>query len=87
MIGQRTGVVIHVTSIQDRMPLHEATTAYAAAKAALSTSARRCPKRSVPRVFVCSASLPAGSRPEPRRRLWSGSQAKPEPMNRPRDKA
>jgi NAD(P)-dependent dehydrogenase (short-subunit alcohol dehydrogenase family) len=36
MIEQGSGVVIHVTSIQDRMPLPEATTAYAAAKAALS---------------------------------------------------
>jgi NAD(P)-dependent dehydrogenase (short-subunit alcohol dehydrogenase family) len=37
MVDQGSGVVIHVTSIQDRMPLHDATTAYAAAKAALST--------------------------------------------------
>ena len=37
LIEQGSGVVIHVTSIQGRMPLYEATTAYAAAKAALST--------------------------------------------------
>ena len=37
MIEQRAGVIIHVTSIQDRMPLFESTTAYAAAKAALSS--------------------------------------------------
>jgi len=37
MIDRGSGVIIHITSIQDRMPLHEATTAYAAAKAALST--------------------------------------------------
>jgi NAD(P)-dependent dehydrogenase (short-subunit alcohol dehydrogenase family) len=37
LVEQGSGVVIHVTSIQDRMPLYEATTAYAAAKAALST--------------------------------------------------
>src|SRR6267154_4748315 len=36
MIAQGSGVVIHVTSIQGRMPLPEATLAYAAAKAALS---------------------------------------------------
>jgi NAD(P)-dependent dehydrogenase (short-subunit alcohol dehydrogenase family) len=36
MIEQGSGVIIHVTSIQDRMPLPEATIAYAAAKAALS---------------------------------------------------
>ena len=37
MLAQRSGVVIHVTSIQSQMPLYESTTAYAAAKAALST--------------------------------------------------
>lgn len=37
MIQQGRGSVIHVTSIQSRLPLYESTTAYAAAKAALST--------------------------------------------------
>ena len=37
MIEQGSGVVIHISSIQRRMPLYEATLAYAAAKAALST--------------------------------------------------
>lgn len=37
MIARGSGVVIHVTSIQRTMPLPEATTAYASAKAALST--------------------------------------------------
>lgn len=37
MVAQGRGVVIHVTSIQSALPLPEATTAYAAAKAALST--------------------------------------------------
>lgn len=37
MVARRSGVVVHVTSIQSRLPLPEATTAYAAAKAALST--------------------------------------------------
>src|SRR6267154_2592463 len=37
MIAQGSGVVIHVTSIQRVLPLPEATIAYAAAKAALST--------------------------------------------------
>ena len=36
MLAQGSGVIIHVTSIQDRMPLPEATLAYASAKAALS---------------------------------------------------
>ncbi len=37
MIAQRSGVIIHVTSIQRVLPLPESTIAYAAAKAALST--------------------------------------------------
>lgn len=37
MLKQRSGVIVHVSSIQRRLPLHEATLAYAAAKAALTT--------------------------------------------------
>jgi NAD(P)-dependent dehydrogenase (short-subunit alcohol dehydrogenase family) len=37
MIERGSGVIIHVSSIQRRMPLYEATLAYAAAKAALTT--------------------------------------------------
>jgi NAD(P)-dependent dehydrogenase (short-subunit alcohol dehydrogenase family) len=37
MVEQRSGVVVHVTSIQRVLPLYESTLAYAAAKAALST--------------------------------------------------
>src|SRR5216117_2959610 len=36
MLEKGSGVVIHVTSIQDQLPLPEATLAYAAAKAALA---------------------------------------------------
>lgn len=36
MVEQRSGVIVHVTSIQRQLPLPEATIAYAAAKAALS---------------------------------------------------
>jgi len=36
MVEQGSGVIVHVTSIQRQVPLPEATTAYAAAKAALS---------------------------------------------------
>jgi len=32
MLEQRSGVIIHVSSIQRQLPLFEATTAYAAAK-------------------------------------------------------
>src|SRR6266478_10100037 len=41
MIAQRSGVIIHVTSIQRELPLPDSTTAYAAAKAALSTCSKR----------------------------------------------
>ena len=37
MVAAGSGVIIHVSSIQRLMPLPDATTAYAAAKAALST--------------------------------------------------
>jgi len=46
MLEQGSGVIIHVTSIQARLPLPESTTAYAAAKAALSTYSKSLSKRS-----------------------------------------
>jgi NAD(P)-dependent dehydrogenase (short-subunit alcohol dehydrogenase family) len=49
MIEQGSGVVIHVTSIQDRMPLPEATIAYAAAKAALSNYSKALSKEVSPK--------------------------------------
>lgn len=48
MVKQGSGVVIHVTSIQSRQPLPEATTAYAAAKAALSTYSKSLSKQVSP---------------------------------------
>lgn len=44
MMARGRGVVVHVTSIQRQMPLPEATTAYAAAKAALSTYSKSLSK-------------------------------------------
>ena len=37
MIERKTGVILHVASIQHRLPLYDSTLAYAAAKGALST--------------------------------------------------
>ncbi|HVH70894.1 MAG TPA: SDR family oxidoreductase [Candidatus Dormibacteraeota bacterium] len=37
MIERRSGVVVHISSIQHRLPLYDSTLAYAAAKGALST--------------------------------------------------
>ncbi|MDM7957205.1 SDR family oxidoreductase [Blastomonas sp.] len=48
MVERGKGVVIHVTSIQSRLPLPEATTAYAAAKAALSTYSKSLSKQVSP---------------------------------------
>ncbi len=49
MTRQGSGVVIHVTSIQRLLPLPEATTAYAAAKAALSTYSKSLSKEVSPK--------------------------------------
>ncbi|CAN7602080.1 SDR family oxidoreductase [Phenylobacterium sp. LjRoot225] len=37
MLAQGSGVIVHISSIQRRLPLYESTLAYAAAKAALTT--------------------------------------------------
>lgn len=49
MIAQGTGVIVHVTSIQHVLPLPESTTAYAAAKAALSTYSKSLSKEVTPK--------------------------------------
>ncbi|MGB1560004.1 MAG: SDR family oxidoreductase [Sinimarinibacterium flocculans] len=49
MIDQGSGVIVHVTSIQRVLPLPDATTAYAAAKAALSTYSKALSKEVTPK--------------------------------------
>ena len=49
MIAQRSGVIVHVTSIQHELPLPESTMAYAAAKAALSTYSKALSKEVTPK--------------------------------------
>jgi len=49
MIAQGSGVIVHVTSIQHELPLPESTTAYAAAKAALSTYSKSLSKEVTPK--------------------------------------
>jgi NAD(P)-dependent dehydrogenase (short-subunit alcohol dehydrogenase family) len=49
MIGQGSGVIIHVSSIQRTLPLFEATLAYAAAKAALTNYSKGLSKEMSPR--------------------------------------
>ena len=48
MLEQRSGVIVHETSIQSRLPLPEATIAYAAAKAALSNYSKALSKEVSP---------------------------------------
>lgn len=49
MVAQGSGVVVHVSSIQRKLPLHDATTAYAAAKAALTTYSKTLSKEVGPK--------------------------------------
>jgi NAD(P)-dependent dehydrogenase (short-subunit alcohol dehydrogenase family) len=49
MLDQRSGVIVHVTSIQRVMPLPEATIAYAAAKAALANYSKGLSKEVSPK--------------------------------------
>ena len=49
MIAQGSGVIIHITSIQSRLPLPDATIAYAAAKAALSNYSKALSKEVSPK--------------------------------------
>jgi NAD(P)-dependent dehydrogenase (short-subunit alcohol dehydrogenase family) len=49
MVKQRSGVILHVSSIQRRLPLFEATLAYAAAKAALTTYSKGLSKELGPK--------------------------------------
>jgi NAD(P)-dependent dehydrogenase (short-subunit alcohol dehydrogenase family) len=48
MLKQRSGVIIHVSSIQRTLPLHEATLGYAAAKAALTNYSKGLSKEVSP---------------------------------------
>lgn len=49
MLAQGSGVIIHVSSIQRMMPLPESTTAYAAAKAALTTYSKSLAREVMPK--------------------------------------
>jgi len=49
MLAQKSGAIIHISSIQRRLPLFEATLAYAAAKAALTTYSKGLSKEVGPK--------------------------------------
>jgi NAD(P)-dependent dehydrogenase (short-subunit alcohol dehydrogenase family) len=58
MIERGAGVVIHVASIQRRLPLHESTIAYAAAKAALTNYSKALSKELGPKGVRVNAVSP-----------------------------
>lgn len=49
MLERKSGAIVHVSSIQRKLPLFESTTAYAAAKAALTTYSKSLSKELGPR--------------------------------------
>ncbi len=51
LLEQRSGVLVHITSIQSRMPLPDTTIAYAAAKAALSNYSKGLSKEVSPKAI------------------------------------
>ena len=60
MIASGSGVVLHFTSIQRELPLHDATLAYAAAKAALRTYSKGLANELAPRGVRVNAISPGG---------------------------
>ncbi|CAM3618801.1 SDR family oxidoreductase [Nocardioides zeicaulis] len=64
MVGAGSGAVVHVTSIQGVMPLHDATLPYAAAKAALRTYSKGLANEVAPRGVRVNAVSPGGIQTE-----------------------
>jgi NAD(P)-dependent dehydrogenase (short-subunit alcohol dehydrogenase family) len=60
MVGAGSGVVVHVTSIQHQMPLHDATLPYASAKAALRTYSKGLANELAPKGVRVNAVSPGG---------------------------
>lgn len=60
MVEAGSGVVVHVTSIQRQMPLHDATLPYAAAKGALRTYSKGLANELAPRGIRVNAVSPGG---------------------------
>jgi NAD(P)-dependent dehydrogenase (short-subunit alcohol dehydrogenase family) len=82
MIARGSGAVIHVASIQRRLPLPESTTAYAAAKAALTTYSKALSKEVGPKGIRVNVVSPGWIYTEAAealvQRLASGSGGTPE---------
>ena len=69
MLKQRSGVIIHVSSIQRTLPLHEATLGYAAAKAALTNYSKGLSKEVGPHGIRVNSVAPGFTETEAARRL------------------
>lgn len=64
MVEAGTGVVVHLTSIQHQMPLHDATLPYASAKGALRTYSKGLANELAPRGVRVNAVSPGGIQTE-----------------------
>jgi NAD(P)-dependent dehydrogenase (short-subunit alcohol dehydrogenase family) len=58
MLERKTGAIVHITSIQRRLPLFESTIAYAAAKAALANYSKALSKEVGPKGVRVNAVAP-----------------------------
>jgi len=58
MVARGAGAIVHITSIQRRLPLYESTTAYAAAKAALASYSKSLANEFGPRGIRVNAVAP-----------------------------
>ena len=69
MVARGSGAVVHLTSIQRQMPLHDATLAYAASKAALRTYSKGLANELAPQGVRVNAVSPGGIQTEGYERL------------------
>jgi NAD(P)-dependent dehydrogenase (short-subunit alcohol dehydrogenase family) len=69
MLKQGSGVIIHVSSIQRTLPLHESTLAYAAAKAALTNYSKGLSKEVSPRGIRVNSVAPGFTETEAAEKL------------------
>jgi NAD(P)-dependent dehydrogenase (short-subunit alcohol dehydrogenase family) len=69
MLQQGSGVIIHVSSIQRTLPLHESTLAYASAKAALTNYSKGLSKEVSPRGIRVNSVAPGFTETEAATRL------------------
>jgi len=71
MIERKTGAIVHVTSIQRRLPLFESTLAYAAAKAALANYSKGLSKEVGPKGVRVNSVAPGMIETDAARRMIS----------------